>query len=343
MSAVAVTGISGRVGQRLLRLLTSDDDVERVVGLDVREPAYRPRSLEFHAVDVGGADLKPLFEGVDAVVHLASRFEPLPDEAIMERVNVEGARRVLDAAAASGVSKMVLVSTAFAYGARPANAVPLTEDTPLRPNERFTFAVHKAETERMLGEWSDEHPGVTSVVLRPPFVLGGDTPPSVRALVRGRLPFRIRDATPPVQYLHVDDLVSALHLAVTGDLEGVFNVAPDGWMSHEEAGALAAQVPKVSVSADVAERMTRRLWRAGIVDVPEGMLPVLVHPCVIANDRLKAAGWTPGHSNEEALLACLEEDGAGASAARRLVVGGLVGGALAAAGAAAWTLLRRRR
>lgn len=340
MVSVAVTGVSGRAGQRLLRELDADGAVERVVGLDVREPRYRPRSLEFHPVDVGTADLKPLLEDVDVLVHLASRFEPEPDEQVMERVNVEGTRRILDAAAATGIARTVLVSSATAYGAREGNPVPLTEDVAVRPNTGYAFAAQKAEAERILADWRDEHPGVTTVVLRPAFVLGEDTAPSVRALVLGRLPFRVRGATPEAQYVHVEDLVGAMHLAITGDLSGVYNVAADGWMSHEEAAALAGHVPRVSVSADVAERMTARLWRAGVVDLPPGMVPFLVHPCVVANDRLRAAGWEPQHSNAEAVLACVEGEGGGGSRAR-IVLAGTAALAGAAAAATAWWWRRR--
>jgi len=31
-------------------------------------------------------------------------------------------------------------------------------------------------------------------------------------------------------------------------------------------------------------------------------VPYLVHPWVVGNDRLKAVGWKPQHSNDEAIL-----------------------------------------
>ena len=339
MSIVAVTGIAGRVGQLLLALLDEDPEVVGIVGLDTRPSPLRTRKLAFHAVDVGGADLKPLLEGADVLVHLASLFDP--DESLMARVNVEGTRRVLDAAAAAGVRKVVLVSSAAAYGAWPNNPVPLTEDAPLRPNPGFAFAVQKAETERLLAEWRDEHPAAVTTVLRPVFTLGPDTPPLVRSLVRGRLPVRVRDASPPVQYVHVEDVASAVALAVGRDLPGAYNVAPDGWLSSEDAAALAGHAPRVAVPADVAERVLRRLWNAGIGDVPPGVVPLLAHPCVVANDRLRAAGWRPRHTNDEAVLASLDalspvraKGGVVVIAAAAVVAGAAVAGVV---------LARRRR
>ena len=49
-------------------------------------------------------------------------------------------------------------------------------------------------------------------------------------ILLGRPPLRVRGASPPVQVVHVDDLVSALALAATTDLPGVYNVAADGFL-----------------------------------------------------------------------------------------------------------------
>src|SRR6478672_4912763 len=169
---VAVTGIAGFLGQRLLLGLEAEADVARIVGLDVREPPRRSPHLELHRVDIAGHDLKPLLEGVDVVVHLAAVVDPIADEPLMTRVNVEGTRRVLDAAAAVGVRKIVRLSTTAVYGAWATNPLPLTEDAPLRPNPGFSPAVHAAEVERLLAEWQHEHPAVTITTLRAAPVLG---------------------------------------------------------------------------------------------------------------------------------------------------------------------------
>ena len=81
----------------------------------------------------------------------------------MARVNVGGTRRVLEAAGAAGLGKVVLVSSAAVYGAWPNNPVPLTEDAPLRPNPGFPLGVHKAELERLLAEWALARPAVRSM------------------------------------------------------------------------------------------------------------------------------------------------------------------------------------
>ena len=42
-STVLITGVSGFLGQAVLRRLAGSPAVGRLVGLDVREPGFRPR------------------------------------------------------------------------------------------------------------------------------------------------------------------------------------------------------------------------------------------------------------------------------------------------------------
>lgn len=305
MRTVAVTGVSGFLGQGLVRRLVREGTARRLVGLDVREPAFRPRELEHHLVDVTGSELAPLLEGVDVLVHLAGVHDTIPDEDLMARVNITGTRRILEAAGAAGVGKVVLASSAAVYGAWPNNPIPLNEDAPLRPNPGFPLGVHKAEGERLLAEWASAHPDAVATVLRPAFVLGPRADHAVARLVRSRLPMGIAGAAAPVQFAHEDDAVEALALAVERDLPGAYNVAADGWIAREELRALLGRRLQLAVSAEVMGRALGRLWPAGLVDLPPSAIPYLVYPWVVAIDRLRAQGWAPRYTNEEAVLSCM--------------------------------------
>jgi hypothetical protein len=43
-------------------------------------------------------------------------------------------------------------------------------------------------------------------------------------------------------------------------------------------------------------------WDLLRTGTPKEALPYALHPWVVANDRLRAAGWAPEYSNEEALV-----------------------------------------
>ena len=335
--SIAVSGASGVVGQRLLPVLAADPVVSRLVGLDMRPPRRRARNLEFHLVDVARSELKPLLEGIDVLVHLASVVDPIVDETLMAHVNVDGTRRALDAAAAVGIRKVVRVSSAAVYGAWANNAVPLSEDSPLRPNPGFSPAVQAAEVERLLAEWGEDHPAVTVTTLRSAPVLGPGAERLPSRLLLGRPRLRVRGARPAVQAVHVDDLVSALALVVLDDHRGTFNVASDGWLDPAAVDALVARRGLPALPRQLLERLLGLLWRTGVGDVPPGVLPYLTHPWVIANDRVRGIGWVPRHGNDAAIVDGLDSLGPPRST-RPLVV--LAAGALGGAAVTAWLLGR---
>lgn len=339
-SIIVVTGASGLLGQRLLPLLDRDERVGRIVGLDVRDPARRVAKLDFRRADLPGGDLEPLLDGADVVVHLAAHRDPLPDERLTQRINVGGTRRLLAAARATGVSKLVWVSSAAVYGAHDDNPVPLTEDAVLRPNAGFVPAAQDAECERLLSTWGAEQSDATCVVLRMAPVLGpGRVSLLARAAVGGAA-VGIREAgSRPVQVVSVDDAASAILLAALEPLEGVYNVAADSWLSAEDAASLVGHRPRPALPPEVAQRTLAALWSTGLGDAPPAVVPYLRHPFVIANDRLKAAGWIPRHTNEEAMLLSSEQPESSA-VGWIAATGAIVAGAVAAT---MWMRSRRRR
>jgi nucleoside-diphosphate-sugar epimerase len=299
---VAVTGIAGSIGQRLLPLLESSPHVERVIGLDVRDPARRGRKLVFHRADIINADLAPYLHDVDTVVHLAAIVGPIPDEALMTRVNCEGTRRVLDAAARAGVRRVVRLSSATVYGAWENNPVPLTEDAVLRPNPGYLPAILDAECERALAEWSAARPDRIATRLRVAPVVGAGATSVFAAAATGRPPVRLRGAGAPVQVAHVDDVARALLVVIEDAHPGVFNVASDGWLAAEDARALQTGRHLPSLPSEAAERVLQALWNSGLGEAPPSVVPLLEHAWVVSNDRMKDLGWAPEHSNEEAIL-----------------------------------------
>jgi nucleoside-diphosphate-sugar epimerase len=342
MSVVAVTGVAGYLGQRLLARLESAG-VRRVIGVDVHEPPGSP-IVEFHQIDVRDARIGKAIVGADVVVHLAFQHDPIRDEAKMRSINVEGTRTVLDAAAGAGVRKVVYPSSATVYGARSDNPVPLTEDAPLRANDDFSYAVHKLETERLVEEFRRAHPDVVVTVLRAAIVFGPTVENFVSRMLESPRLMSVRDFAPPLQLLHEEDMADALALAVARDLDGVYNVASDGWLSAGEVAALSGK-KRVEIPEAVAFSMAERMWRGGITTAPPGELHYVMHPWVVDNARLRAAGWAPAHTNRETLLEGLEAHRNWISVGRaRMRKDSLAKGAAATLGAVgAMALVRRAR
>ena len=109
------------------------------------------------------------------------------------------------------------------------------------------------------------------------------------------------------------------------DLPGTYNVAADGWLTAEDARALLPRSPLPALPAQLLERVLARLWASGLGDVPPNVVPYLVHPWVVANDRLRVAGWRPQHTNEEAIIEGLDSLPSPSHALRYVVAAALAG------------------
>ncbi len=301
-STVAITGVAGFVGQALLARVHAEGRGTRIVGFDVREPARRVPGFELHRLDLAAADLAPHLGGVEVLYHLAGIGDPIGDEALMRRVNVDATRRLLEAADRTDLRRVVRVSPTAVYGARPSNPVPLTEDAPLRPNDGYAPAEQAAEVERLLAEWAGPG-GRSAVVLRSAPVLGAGANHLWARLLVG--PMRPRPAGPraPVQVVHVEDLAAALVLAATVSDDGAYNVSASGWLDAGDAEQLACPAVLPPLPPAVLGRVLEAGWRSGFAEIPPAVVPYLCDPWVVANDRLRAAGWRPRHSNESVLVA----------------------------------------
>jgi nucleoside-diphosphate-sugar epimerase len=223
-------------------------------------------------------------------------------------------------------------------GAWENNPVPLTEDAPLRPSPGYVPAIVDAECERLLAEWAAERDDRVATRFRLAPVVGPGAPSPFADVVTGRGPVRVRGAAPPVQVVHVDDAAAALALAAVRDLDGVYNVAADGWLAHADADALLVGRRAPGLPLAVAERVLTTSWATGLGDAPPEMLPYLVHPGVVANDRLVHEGWRARHGNDEAILLATPTTDSGSwpyvAGAAALLVG---------FGLGTWWLTRHRR
>jgi nucleoside-diphosphate-sugar epimerase len=344
--AVVVTGAASELGRQVCELAAADPNVSHVVAIDRRSLKRLPSGIERHQLDLATADLKPIMEGAAPVLHLAQADGPRPGGDVSTPTG-EGAlaRRVLDAAAAVGATHAVLLSSAVTYGAWANNPVPLTEDAPLRPNPGVALASEKAELERAAAEWRADHPGTTVTLLRPTVTVdAAGNGWLAKALARSSaLP--VTDDEPPAQFLDVADLAVAVDLARRQRLDGPRNVAPDGWIDGDTVRALAGGGPRLRLPERLAIRVAGLRWRWGMTATPPELLPYTVHPWVVANDRLKADGWTPASSNEEAYVGAHRAGPWATLSPRRRqeIALGASGAALVGAAAGVVALIRRRR
>jgi nucleoside-diphosphate-sugar epimerase len=302
---IAVTGAAGYIAGRLIETLDREERVDRILGFDVRPPKVRAKKLVFDEIDVRNPNLAGRFENVDVVVHLAFIMDPIRDEGLMRDVNVKGSQNVFNCASEANVGKIVYTSSATAYGAHPDNDVPLTEDSPLRANLDFNYPAHKLEVEYVVKEFRREHPDVVVTVLRPAVVMGPNVDSSWSHFLELPMLLGVRGFAPPFQFVHEDDVASALGFAVFENLDGAYNVAAEGWLEAEEVFDIIGK-RRVDLSEPGAFSFVERMWSWGLAEAPAGMLHYVMHPWVVSTEKFSAAGFTPARTNVEILESAVE-------------------------------------
>jgi UDP-glucose 4-epimerase len=321
---VVVVGATGNVGTSVLRALADDPEVESVLGLARRAPGMGFPKTEWGQVDIARSeDLADRFAGADALIHLAWLIQPGRDLDALQAVNVDGSRRVFQAAVDAGVPALVYASSVGAYAPAPKDRA-VDESWPTTGIESSTYSRHKAEVERILDRIEAEAPSLRVVRLRPGLVFKREAASEIRRLFAG--PFLpsplVRPGLIPVvpddprlvfQAVHSLDVGDAYRLAAKGHARGAFNIAAEPVLDPERlAGVLGARRVRIPgralrAAASATWRMRLQPSEPGWVDMA---LNVPVMDCTRAREEL---GWRPRHTSVEALRELIEgiHDGAG--------------------------------
>ena len=320
---VAVTGATGNVGTSVLAALAGDPAVTSIVGIARRTPAVAPPKVEWRSADVVRDDLMPLFGGADAVVHLTWIVQPNHREAELRAVNVGGSRRVHQAVAAAGVPTLVNASAFGAYAGGAGNR-PVDESWPTDGIPTSWYSRQKAEVERALDTFAEQHPEVRLVRFRSALILkreagaqahrlyGGPLLP--RALVRpGRVPAVPEVPGARIQAVHSADVGDAYRRAVVGDVRGAFNLAAEPVLTPASVAA-AIGSRRVPVPARLVRAALTASWRVRAQPTSPDWLDLMIQPPLLDTARARVElGWTPTRSATDALCEFLEgiADGAG--------------------------------
>lgn len=168
-----VTGGTGFVGSHVVRQLVEQGHSARVLHRKTSKlDALAGISFESTLGDILDSDaLRAACEGCDWVFHVAAVADYWrADKQRMFEANVEGTRRVLDAARDAGVKRVVFTSSAAAVGIRP-DGQPTDESIPFNlPTKRFPYGHSKALAEAVALEAVER--GQEVVIVNPVVIMG---------------------------------------------------------------------------------------------------------------------------------------------------------------------------
>ena len=273
---VLLTGATGFVGSHATEaFLRAGWSVRALARSEQRARSLRAAGAE--AV-IGSleheAALREAVRNCDVVVHLAA-LTHARSEREYHQVNVEGTRRLLNAALAAEPRprRFVYLSSLAAAGPAIAGRGVRSDDTP-RP--LTAYGRSKLEGEAVCRRAGDE---LEVVILRAPAVYGPRDPDTLhffRIARSGLMPVPTGPAR-PLQMVHVADLARALVRAAEGaGAAGVYHIAEERSYTWEEVGQLVGAAvnrtvrplrvpaPFISALAAVSETLARVVGRSSI-------------------------------------------------------------------------------
>ncbi len=285
-----VTGGAGFIGSNLVdALLARGDDVtvldNLATGRRVNLDGALSNGARLAEVDIcDAAAVGAVFDEArpELVFHLAAQIDvrrSVTEPAFDAAVNVGGTANVLDAARATGVDRVIFISTGGAlYGEGADKQLPLPESTPIAPLSGYGQS--KFSAEGYLGLYERLH-GLSGMSLRLGNVYGPRQDPLGEAgvvaifcglLKDGGVPIVYGDGSQTRDYIYVGDVVAAALAAGATQLGGSVNIGTGREASvldiveilgglagrddfaPEFAPARAGEVQRISLDASLAER-----------------------------------------------------------------------------------------
>jgi dihydroflavonol-4-reductase len=169
---IAVTGAGGHVGGNCVRaLMEKGHEVRALLHRDAA--AVEPLDVEKADIELEDYDsLVKAFSGADQVYHAAAfiSLSGKRDQAILERVNVEGTRNVVRACKACGVQRLVYFSSIHALSAYPLDKPVDESREPSFDSRNLAYDRSKARGEEIVREALND--GLDSVIVNPTAIMG---------------------------------------------------------------------------------------------------------------------------------------------------------------------------
>jgi len=295
MTNVAITGCSGYLGNKIIENLEIADDVESIIGLDIKPPRKTTKKLKFITQNILEPYNTVLADNkVDAAIHLAFAVGPTQNIEAARRLDIDGAKIFMDSCKKASVKRVLYPSSLTAYGAYPDNPAELTEDMPLRPFPDFLYSWDKAQADQMFQEFAKENPEICVTIIRTGNVLGPTGVGSINSVTYlvPMVMMRIMGCDPKMQYLHEDDLGELFSICITKDVPGVYNAASEGSLKYSEIISLTGKLPLILPSVFITP-LLQFSWKLKLQSKsPPRGLDFIKYPLIMNTEKIqKATGF----------------------------------------------------
>ena len=287
-----ITGITGGQGRLVARRV---GDLFEVVGVDRAPWEGHPGRIRVHVLDLRRRKLEDIFrkERPKAVVHLAFVRHFGGDPRVRHEVNVLGTKQLLEYCATYGVRQLVVLSSAYVYGALPENPYYMTEDSALNVSRTYPEVRDLAEVDTLCSAFLWHYPEIKTTILRPVNTIGYSVHSTIGRYLQLDYVPTILGFNPMTQFIHEDDVAEAIALALDVGTRGVFNVVGPGAVPLKVAIRESGRTP-VPVPEPLARMVFGALFRFGLYPFPPGAIDFAKYACTVDGGRFRAeTGFRP--------------------------------------------------
>ena len=302
MKNVLITGVSGYLGTLLAKRIAQEAEVERIIGMDIKEPSFTSPKFTFikHDVRQPFADIF-INNKIDTAIHFAFIVIPVHDEGRAHEINIKGSQNFLDASAQAKVQQIFYMGSYTEYGAWADNPKVFTEDTPIKPNPDFPYPSDKAKVDLIFQKFATEHPEIKVTIGRTAAVTGpGGEACGLKVMF---LPIMVKamgyEST--WQFIHEDDLVDIVTLLAKLRKAGIYNFTADGALKYTEIIKLMGK-PSISLPSWLLYWGVRISWSLHLQSKAQaGAVHILKYSILMSGEKLiKEIGYKYRYTGPEA-------------------------------------------
>ena len=282
---VLVPGLSGRLGKMLAeRLIELGHDV---IGIDRRPFREKPEGVEMHEIDIRKRGAEDVFRRIrpQAVIHMATVTHLIMQSEDRYRINLGGTRAVFEHSSTYGVEHVIFVGRHTYYGAAADSPLFHNEDEPPMGLSSFPELADLVAADLYAGSALWRYPSFATTVMRLVYTLGPTGHGTLATFLRGRRVPTLLGFDPLFQFMHEQDVVSSLCVALDKRPRGVFNVAGPQpvplSMVIRETGRTNIPIPEIVFAM--------MLGRFGLPKLPHGALEHIKYPVTVDGSAFKKA------------------------------------------------------
>lgn len=292
MEEILITGVSGGLANIVAHRLAEDF---KVVGVDAR-PRRHPDPFpgKFYQARYQHRKMAEVFRQHDfkVLVHLGRIRNTVGRLSWRFDLNVLGTRNLLDLCVKHNLRQAIVMSTYHVYGAHQHNHMYLTEDSTLRASQIFPELADAVAFDNVASHYLWRYRRMKTLILRPANIVGPDIHNATCSLLRQRASPYLMGFDPVMQFIHQDDIATAVVAAAREERYGIYNIAGEGVVPYTAAIELAGGVP-VPVPHVLAYPAVNLMSRLGL-RFPMHLLDYFKYPTTINDSRFrKDFGFTP--------------------------------------------------